>query len=482
MLSKTQDATQGSGTGVGFSARPGSLLQRLQFERARLVLRYLVGLVLVALATILRVGMDPVLGEHHPFTLYFAAVAITAWYGGFAPAILATILSYFAADWFFISPRLQFNWPHDNLDEFLALLAFLFSCLAIAFTSKLMREALSRARQKQKELQLEVVERQRAEAALRQAQVQLREYADLLEFRVEERTANLRETIRSLEGVCYHIAHDLRAPLRAMEGFTTILSREYVNNLDSTGLSHLQNISEAARRMDLLIHGLLEYGRLGHADFSIQVIEPRLVVDRVLALLAHEISSKRAQIDVGQSWPRVFGSQALLEISLLHLLGNALKFARAGVPPRIRIWTEPAQSGTPAFAPASGQYRVGQERTELAKPSVPDGLHSEPSVLNRFVRFSIEDNGIGIPPEHLSRTFWIFERLNPRSEYPGTGIGLAITSKAVERMNGRVGVESKLNQGSRFWFELPAPSPDSHEKHPALPSAAQHDFIHHLTA
>src|SRR5262247_1914085 len=108
----------------------------------RTVSYYVVAFVTVGLGTALRIGLDPVLGEHHPFTIYFAAVAITAWYGGFAPALVATVLAYLAADWFFVPPRFEFNWPHGNLDEFMALMAFLFSSLAIAYTSKLMRQAL----------------------------------------------------------------------------------------------------------------------------------------------------------------------------------------------------------------------------------------------------------------------------------------------------------------------------------------------------
>src|SRR5437879_5691161 len=95
--------------------------------RARVWAAYIVAVLTVALATVLRLALDPVLAEHHPFTLYFAAVAITAWYGGFGPGTAAIVLSYFAADWFFITPRFELNWPRENLDEFLALLLFLFS-------------------------------------------------------------------------------------------------------------------------------------------------------------------------------------------------------------------------------------------------------------------------------------------------------------------------------------------------------------------
>jgi len=391
----------------------------------RTVSYYAVALVTVGFGTALRIGLDPILGEHHPFTIYFAAVAITAWYGGFAPALVATALAYFAADWFFVPPRFEFNWPHTNLDEFMALMAFLFSSLAIAYTSKIMRQALEKARRKQRELESENAERKRAEKNLQQAQEQLRRYAGLLEDRVAERTAHLQETVRSLEGVCYHIAHDLRAPLRAMEGYSKILLNQYAPGVDSTGEEYANRISEAAARMDLLIHGLLEYGRLGHEQFPVEAIESSRVLDKVLGLLKCEISRRRAEIRVEGEWPRVLGNQKLFEIVLMSLLTNALKFVANGVTPRVKVR---AQSEANA------------------------------------VRFSVEDNGIGIAPEYLQKVFHIFEQLHSKDSYAGTGIGLAIASKAAERMGGRLGVESRINQGSGFWIELPRLQADAQEQ------------------
>jgi K+-sensing histidine kinase KdpD len=378
---------------------------------------YLVCVISVALATLLRFALDPLLGEHHAFTLFFAAVAITAWFGGFTPSLLATLLSYFAGDWFFISPRHQIKWPHVNLDDFIALVAFVFSCLAISVTSKLMRDAVLRARQKQAELEHEIEVRRRAEQALTETQAQLRSYAGELEHRVEERTANLRETIRSLEGVCYHIAHDLRAPLRAMDGFSTILTREYAPRLDEDGQYILKQIIDSAGRMDLLIHGLLAYGRLGHAEFPVSPVALKPLIGRVIEQMNDEIVAKQAEIQLAADWPTVMANQALLETVLSNYIKNGLKFVAAGTTPKLKLWPE--------------------------------------ARANR-VRIWVEDNGIGIAPEWLNRVFRIFERVHPYKEYPGTGMGLAIAAKAVERMRGEVGVESTPGKGSRFWFELPS--------------------------
>ena len=381
------------------------------------VLTYLFALATVAVATILRRGMDPILGEHHAFTLYFAAVALTAWYGGFAPAVFATILSYFAADWFFITPRFEINLPHANLDEFMALMGFLFSCLAIAVTSQKMRVALMAARRKQSELEREVAERKLAQEALAQAQAALRRHADDLEEKVQQRTANLEETIKSLEGVCYHLAHDLRAPLRAMHGFTTVLKKEYAGSFDTDGRHYLDNIQESASRMDLLIHGLLDYGRLGHEVFPKRNVDADAVLQQVLSRFDHEIRATGAEIQHRGALPVIEGNGTLLEIVFSQLLSNALKFTRAGCPPRI-------------------------------------GIHSSDGPERGFSRIVFEDQGPGIQPEHVSRAFRIFERLHAREGYPGTGIGLALASKAVERMHGRIGAESVPGQGSKFWFDL----------------------------
>jgi signal transduction histidine kinase len=186
--------------------------------------------------------------------------------------------------------------------------------------------------------------------------------------------------------------------------------------------------------MDLLIHGLMEYGRMGHGNFPLQVVNARDVLRRVLARLRTEISTKRGEIELDDSWPEVIANEDLLEIVFSNLLQNSLKFLPPGLAPRIRVWTEsPNNGGLPS----------------------PQGF----GILDNYVRFVVQDNGIGMPAEFISRAFWIFERLHPGKDFPGTGIGLAIASKAVERMDGRLGAQSEVNAGSRFWFELPAVAP-----------------------
>src|SRR5206468_217905 len=133
-----------------------------------------------------------------------------------------------------------------------------------AFTIRAVEAERKRVERRSEQLAREVKERERIQRELEDVQKALREHASNLEDRVEDRTATLRQTIQSLESVCYHIAHDLRAPLRAMQGFTTMLMSDYARNLDARGEDYARRVAEAAARMDKLIQSLLDYGRLGH--------------------------------------------------------------------------------------------------------------------------------------------------------------------------------------------------------------------------
>jgi two-component system, sensor histidine kinase and response regulator len=238
-----------------------------------------------------------------------------------------------------------------------------------------------------------------------------------LERRVLERTAKLEEANKALESFCYTIAHDLRAPLRSIQGFTSMLLSDYGHAYDATGQEYAQRVINSAIQMDRLIQDLLAYGRITQAEFPTEVIPLEMGLKGVLELLSEEIRHRNATVDVEHPLPEVRANSTVLEQVLANLLSNALKFVKEGVRPSIRIWSEQKDSA---------------------------------------VRLHIEDNGIGIDPAYAERIFRLFERLHDSREYPGTGIGLVIVRKGVERMGGTVGVDSALNRGSRFWIELPA--------------------------
>jgi signal transduction histidine kinase len=273
-----------------------------------------------------------------------------------------------------------------------------------------------------------------SELALRESEDRLRRYATELEHRVAERTANLAQSIESLEGVLYHVAHDLRAPLRGMASFTTILLDEYGTQLDERGHDYAHRISVAAQRMDRLVQDLLAYGRLAHTPVSVSNLSLDAELNAALNHFSEEIEARDATVEVTRPLPPVKANTALLNQILSNLLSNALKFVRTETRPHLRIYAEEITS---------------QIESSAAKPSgVPRP--------GKFIRLWIEDNGIGISAEYHERIFRMFERLHGAGAYPGTGIGLAIVRKGAERMGGRVGVESAVGTGSRFWLELPA--------------------------
>ncbi len=240
-----------------------------------------------------------------------------------------------------------------------------------------------------------------------------------LERRVAQRTRELRETIQELETFSYSVAHDLRAPLRAMHRSAEVLLLEQASRLPSEGADFLRRICENAERMDRLIQDLLAYSRVTRAEIKPVPVEPRLILADLLVQLASDIKEKKADVRIETPPGMVLADPILLVQVFTNLLSNALKFVPRGTDPHIRIRGE----------------RIG-----------------------RAERIWIQDNGIGIDPRYRERLFRLFERLD--SDYPGTGIGLAIVKRAVERMGGRVGLEPSQDRGSRFWIELPAAGQD----------------------
>jgi two-component system CheB/CheR fusion protein len=282
----------------------------------------------------------------------------------------------------------------------------------------------------------DITERKQAEDALRQAKDALARQSDELEQTVNERTAHLRNAVGELEAFSYSISHDMRAPLRAMVGFANLTLEEARNKLSPGVQEYMNRIIAAGNRLDRLIQDVLSYSRVMRGAIRLVPIDLEVVLKAVIEQYSG-FQDRELDLQIQRPLHQVLGHEAALTQCVANLLSNAIKFIPVGKTPCLKIWTEKHS------APGTSDSSPEKEGHENASR----------------VRIWFEDNGIGIAPSDQQRIFGMFERIHAHHEFEGTGIGLAIVRKAVERMGGEVGVESQLGRGSRFWFELKSAEP-----------------------
>jgi len=233
---------------------------------------------------------------------------------------------------------------------------------------------------------------------------------------VDQRTLALQEKTRQMEAFCYTVAHDLRAPLRAIAGYAEFLRRDFAAALSGDGLAYVRKIEASAARLDRLISDLLGYTRVQQVPLIQEEVDLTRIAERVIEHVKRDFDVSGLVIELVAPLGRARADSVTMEHVFFNLISNAIKFRRAEEPPLIRIYSE--ESG--------------------------DRL-----------RVWIEDNGIGIDPRFKDRVFGMFERLHPEKKIPGTGIGLAIVATAMERFGGSRGVEPNHPTGCRFWIEFP---------------------------
>ncbi len=262
----------------------------------------------------------------------------------------------------------------------------------------------------------DITDQKKTEKALHESQKRLQSQAEELELTVTARTEQLRATVAELEAFCYSLSHDMRAPLRAIQSYSQIVLEENGDNLNPQGRDFLNKVIRASERMDHLILDVLAYTRLSRREIVLQPVDiGKLIADIIQE--RPEFQSPKADVQMEGALPPVLGHGVSLTQCVTNLLDNAVKFVIPGIKPQVRIRAE---------------------------------------THNGSVRLWFTDNGIGIDKDARRRLFEMFQRVhNNGAEYEGTGIGLAIVRKAVERMNGEVGVESEPGKGSRFWLQLP---------------------------
>jgi signal transduction histidine kinase len=263
------------------------------------------------------------------------------------------------------------------------------------------------------------IEQGQAELARRAAQLEalnedLRRLNEKLEDRVNERTAQLEETNRELEAFSYSISHDLRAPLRAIDGFSRIVINDYSNDLDPEAQRFLGLVSKNSHEMGRLIDGLLAFSQLGHHTLDRHPVDVEAIAREAAANLAYDGAGAAPDISIAKL-PGANADPMLLRQVFANLLSNAVKYSREAEQPRVEVDAY-ADNGTPVYV--------------------------------------VRDNGVGFDMRYADKLFTVFQRLHHVDDYEGTGIGLALVARIVRRHGGQIWAESSPNEGAAFYFTL----------------------------
>lgn len=263
--------------------------------------------------------------------------------------------------------------------------------------------------------------RLRAESELRQAQAETTRLNQVLEQRVLERTTQLEAANKELEAFSYSVSHDLRAPLRHINGYVELVLTNPTLQVNEKGVQHLHIIANAAKRMGTLIDALLDFARIGRAGMRLTRVNLDSILKGIIAEFELETAGREIQWQI-EPLPQAYGDPTMLRQVIQNLMANAVKYTAPRVPACIQI---------------------GSQTNETEQT------------------FFVRDNGVGFDAAYVDKLFGVFQRLHSDREFEGTGIGLANVRRIIHRHGGRTWAEGAVDQGATFYFTLPLPPSDA---------------------
>jgi signal transduction histidine kinase len=348
----------------------------------------------------------------YPFAATIIAVVLVSWHVGWVPSLVTLVLGFLLADWSFVLPIHSFSSiAAVNLG---GTISFFLVGSTIIFFGRSMRLARERADANareaianQKQLEQEVAERRRIEAEVRRLNAGLEE-------RVLQRTAELRATNQELEAFTYSVSHDLRAPIRHMDGFALMLEEEFGPQLTPDARHCIARIRRASQNMGQLVDDLLDLSRVGKMDLNREPVDLKDLVESVVTDLRPQLGDRRIEWRIG-NLPTVGCDPGLTRIIFANLLSNSAKYTRTRDPATVEVDQVPVNGET---------------------------------VLR------VRDNGVGFDMKHADKLFGVFQRLHRAEEFEGTGVGLATVLRVVHKHCGRIWAESRPGEGASFYFTL----------------------------
>lgn len=363
------------------------------------VLAYTLAIVVVSLFVWLKLTVLSDLSRETPFLFILFSVFISAYYSGLGPGVLATLMSVFAIIYFFLPPLYSFNIKFQTDLE--VIVTYILVGVGVSWLLEQLRQ-----------------QRSTLEARVRRRTQQLKDAND-----------ELKRSNKELEDFAYIASHDLQEPLRKILAFGDRLRSKYKDDLSADATEYVDRMLRASDRMRLLIEGLLTYARVSTRLIPYTQVSLDQVAEEVLSDMEVKINETGAEITM-EELGEIEASELQMNQLFQNLISNAIKFHKPGERPKVHIFTERV------FMPGNGQK------------------------VDQYCKIVVQDSGIGVSEEYLDKIFTIFQRLHGRSEYDGTGIGLAVVRRIVERHGGKVTVASTVGKGTRFEILLPTTQKD----------------------